>query len=53
MLVAPDLFDLDADGLAVVNNAFVGDGLLEDVRKAAYDCPTDSIAFVEGAEPPG
>ncbi len=53
VLVAPDLFDLDADGLAVVNHAFVGDELLEDVRKAAYDCPTDSIAFVEGAEPPG
>ncbi len=53
VLVAPELFDLDADGLAVVHQAYVGDEHLDAVRKAAYDCPTDSIAFVEGAEPPG
>lgn len=53
VLVAPELFDLDADGLAVVQQAFVGDEHLEAVRKAAYDCPTSSIAFVEGADPPG
>lgn len=53
VLVAPELFDLDADGLGVVRTACVGDEHLDAVRKAAYDCPTDSIAFTEGAEPPG
>jgi ferredoxin len=52
VLVAPELFDLDADGLAVVNHAYVGDEHLVAVRKAVYDCPTGSISFVEGAAPP-
>ena len=52
VLVAPGLFDLDADGLAVVRHAYVGDEHLDAVRKAAYDCPTQSISFAEDAEPP-
>lgn len=47
VLVAPDLFDIDDEGLAVVKATLVGESQLADVRRAAYDCPTDSIAFVE------
>jgi ferredoxin len=53
VLVAPELFDLDDDGLAVVRQSHVEDDQLDAVQKAAYDCPTGSIAFAEGARPPG
>ena len=49
VLVAEDLFDLDADGRAFVKPEHVAADRLDGVRKAAYDCPTDSITFVEGA----
>jgi ferredoxin len=52
VLVAPGLFELDEDGLAVVRQTHVGDDQLDAVQKAAYDCPTSSIAFAEGARPP-
>jgi ferredoxin len=53
MLVAPDLFDLDGDGLAFPKTAGVDDAHLAEVRKAVYDCPTDSISFVELSAGPG
>jgi ferredoxin len=49
VLAAESLFDLDDEGLVVVKEALVDDGLLGEVRQAAYDCPTDSITFVENA----
>ena len=52
VLVAPDLFDLDDDGLAVVRRSLVEDDQLDAVQKATYDCPTGSIAFTEGAQAP-
>lgn len=52
VLVAPDLFDLDDDGLAVVRRAQVADDQLDAVQKAAYDCPTDSISFTKSVQPP-
>jgi len=39
----PDVFDLDDDGLVVLKRDQVVDGELEAARRAAYDCPTDSI----------
>lgn len=55
VLVAPDLFDLDADGIAVARLEAVGDEHLDALRKAVYDCPTDSIAIAQDApdEPGG
>lgn len=50
VLVAPELFDLDDEGLATLRVARVDEDALEDVRKAAYDCPTASISYVEEAD---
>lgn len=50
VLVAPELFDLDDEGLATLRVARVGVEAVEDVRKAAYDCPTASISYVEEAD---
>lgn len=51
VLVAPELFDLGPDGIAVTRLEPVGDDQLDDVRKAVYDCPTNSIAMAQ--DPPG
>lgn len=51
VLVAPELFDLDADGIAVARLEQVGDEHRDAVRKAVYDCPTHSIAI--GQDAPG
>lgn len=54
VLVAEDLFELDDDGLSVVKRELVDEAEREAVRRAAYDCPTDSISFEEVEEgPPG
>jgi ferredoxin len=50
VLVAPDVFDIGGDGRAFVKPEHVGDELLDDVRMAAYDCPTNSILFTEAAD---
>jgi ferredoxin len=44
---APEIFDLDDDGLVKLNQEVVDDDQLGAVRRASYDCPTDSISFVE------
>ena len=49
VLVAEDLFALDDDGLVTVERELVGDEELEAVRRAVYDCPTNSISFDESA----
>ena len=41
------IFDLDDDGLVVLKQEAVEDDQLAAVRRATYDCPTDSISFVE------
>ena len=45
--VSPDIFDLDDEGLVVLAVEQVADDRLETVRQAAYDCPTESISFVQ------
>ena len=52
VLVAPQLFELDDEGLAYPTRAQVEDSERDDVRKAVYDCPTDSISFVEHPDGP-
>jgi ferredoxin len=39
----PDIFDLDEDGIVVLNESAAGEATLADPRRAAYDCPTESI----------
>lgn len=41
------MFDLDDDGFVLLKNATPPDERLGRVRAAVYDCPTDSISFVE------
>jgi ferredoxin len=53
VLIAPDLFELDPDGVAVVNAALVPDARLRDLQTAVYDCPTNSISLVEDASASG
>lgn len=50
VMVSEEIFDLDDEGLVVLKQELVPDDLLREVRQAAYDCPTDSIAFEENAE---
>ncbi len=44
-LVAEHLFEVDEEGLAVIKLPLVEDSEREAVRRAVYDCPTDSIAL--------
>ena len=47
---APDIFDLGDDGVVTLLQEVVPGDRLGVVRRAEYDCPTDSISFVQGAE---
>jgi ferredoxin len=44
---AASIFALDHEGVVVVTQELVPRDKLGDLRRAAYDCPTDSISFVE------
>jgi ferredoxin len=39
----PDIFDLDDEGIAVFDQDAASTVSLDDLRRAAYDCPTESI----------
>ena len=45
LLAAPEVFDLDDDGLVVLLQEQVGEDALGAVQRAIYDCPTDSIVI--------
>lgn len=45
VLASAAIFDLDDSGTVVVKAELVDDSRLDEVRRAAYDCPTDSITF--------
>jgi ferredoxin len=47
---APDIFDLGEEGVVTLLQEVVPGDRLDVVRRAEYDCPTDSISFVQGAE---
>ena len=47
VLAPPDVFDLGDDGLVVLKRETVDDDQLAAVRRAVYDCPTDSIELIE------
>lgn len=45
VLALPSVFDLDEEGLVVLTQEHTEE--LEGLRRAAYDCPTESIMFDE------
>jgi ferredoxin len=47
---APDVFDLDDDDLVVLKQDEPPDAQLSRVRRATYDCPTESISFTDDGE---
>ncbi|WP_433518214.1 ferredoxin [Nonomuraea sp. CA-143628] len=46
VLALASVFDVDGEGLVVLRRDTVEPGELDGLRRAAYDCPTDSITFV-------
>jgi ferredoxin len=47
VIAFPGAFDIDDEGLVVLKRDQAGDNEREQLRKAAYDCPTESITFGE------
>jgi ferredoxin len=47
VLGSKSIFDRDDEGLVVLKRPTVGDDERDAVRRAVYDCPTDSIAFTD------
>lgn len=45
--ICPDVFELNEDGLAVVNFDEVSEELHEACREAADSCPTEAISIEE------
>ena len=43
----PDIFDLDDEGVVVLDAGAAESASLDDLRRAAYDCPTSSITVFE------
>jgi ferredoxin len=41
----PGVFDVDDDGLVVFDSDVAAATSLEDLRRGAYDCPTESIVI--------
>jgi ferredoxin len=46
VIAAEGVFELDDEGLVTLKRAEVGDEDRDAVRRAVYDCPTDSIALI-------
>jgi ferredoxin len=45
VIAAESVFELDDEGLVTLKRAEAGDEDRDAVRRAVYDCPTDSIAL--------
>jgi ferredoxin len=43
----PDIFDLDDEGVVELDAGAAESASLDDLRRAAYDCPTSSITVFE------
>ena len=50
LIAAPNVFDVDDDGLVIVLKDDISEDELSAVERAAYDCPTNSIT-IESDEP--
>jgi ferredoxin len=44
------VFDLDDDDTVTLKQELVSDDRIAQMRRAVYDCPTDSISIVEDVE---
>ena len=47
VLACHEVFDLDDDGRVLLNEEAVASASLDDLRRAEYDCPTESITVSE------
>lgn len=47
VLVSPTFFDIDDQDLVVLLKEDVSEAEVEEVRRAAYDCPSESIQIKE------
>ena len=47
VLAAPAFFDIDEQDLVVVLKDDVAEAEVEEVKRAAYECPSESIAIKE------
>jgi ferredoxin len=45
LIAAPNIFDVDDDGLVIVLKEEIAEDELSAVERAAYDCPTNSITI--------
>lgn len=45
VLACPGVFDIDDEGLVVFDSDAAAAASLDDVRRGAYDCPTESIVI--------
>lgn len=45
VLAAPDVFELDEDGLVVLRSEDMDAGRRSELERAVYDCPTESIVL--------
>lgn len=47
VLADPDLFDIDDEGLVVLNAETVEENGVAAAKRAAYDCPSEAISVVD------
>ena len=47
VLAESSVFDIDDEGLVVLNEHTVTEDRADAVRRAAYDCPTEAITVVQ------
>jgi ferredoxin len=48
--LAPEVFEVDDDGVLVVRRPEPGDDELDDVREAVRACPTRALSVPDGSE---
>ncbi|MET8430580.1 ferredoxin [Nocardia sp. NPDC004860] len=45
VLACPGVFDIDDGGLVIFDSEAAASASMEDLRRGAYDCPTESIVI--------
>jgi ferredoxin len=53
VIACPGVFDLDDDGLVMLKRDHADGDEADALRRAVYDCPTDSISIDETAQRSG
>jgi ferredoxin len=49
VMAFPEAFDLDDDGFVVLKRDTADDSEADPLRRAVYDCPTDSIIIADAS----